>query len=188
MNIADRIVRWRDEESGSETEDRHTLLCDAETEYRKLAKDHEIATSILQSIDHICGVTADMVERTGGWATLRGVQDLAASRDYHIERCEITKHVYEKNTIEEIGNAYGVDKVSFMPNQDTLLILWGPDAEPYIWMKQMAGKDIGNAIYIEGWDWQRLPARIEAENWWHLCALIGKFEPLARVLYRQVKP
>lgn len=47
----------------------------------------------------------------------------------------------------------------------------------------MAGITASKNHAVDAMAWHCLPAKIQAESWWHLCAQVGLVEFLARILY-----
>lgn len=88
--------------------------------------------------------------------------------------------IYIKTTYEEQKELPFVYAISSAPYGDQCLIMWAKDAP------KMLSLDITGTCYaISQWRVQLLPEHQEAENWWHLCSIVGLTEPVARVFYKE---
>jgi hypothetical protein len=90
--------------------------------------------------------------------------------------------IYVRTTRDEMLALPFVHSVSEDLSEDQFAITWKHGAS-----RMMGGCPInGNAYVLYRWQIDALPEHIEAENWWHLCALIGTTEPPARVFYKEL--
>jgi hypothetical protein len=66
-----------------------------------------------------------------------------------------------------------IDRIS--PYEDVICFNWSKAARMR-WL-------LPPHYQIDGAYFHRLPRKVQAESWWHLCAQVGVIEPVARVIY-----
>ena len=90
--------------------------------------------------------------------------------------------IYVRTTRDEMLALPFVHDVSKDYSEDQFMITWKHGAS-----RMLGGAPInGNAYVLYCWQINALPECVEAENWWHLCSLIGTTEPPARVFYKEL--
>lgn len=70
--------------------------------------------------------------------------------------------------------------VRLRPMEDSLVVRFTPEAR-YAW-------PVGEIAYIDGVDLSRVRHDVDAQSWWHLCAIVGWPEWKARLLYEHPEP
>jgi hypothetical protein len=189
LSIADRISRWRDEDPSEETDHFIELLCDAEEELRRMMKDKATFDEVAEAIAKVCGTTTE--DLSFNWQLFHAVQSLALERDYHKERLSIALRTepvkFKRNTPEQMRALPFVESISDESYDGSIVIQWKPVAEQYLWLRQLAHSGLGNCYALDIRRIMQHQQEIEAESWWHLCAILGTEEPAARVLYRIVE-